>query len=434
MKRGVKLLILVGILVAAVAAVLIVKEKTKPEPLPYASDSGITIVAVDVTKLDRVAWTCGTEEFDFNYDGTSWTCNIQENYVPKTEIMARVLVELSDIRAKKVIEQPGSPEVYGLDQPVCTVNAGGYTIKFGDQSPVDYTYYVSIGDGKVYTVDISSYNAFNYTRKELVEFDAIPDMTKVTAVKAENASGVTELELMENSGRTYSDFYKWFIKDDSKMISQEVMDGILLYLQDLEWIECVDLEATDLAFYGLDQPATVLTVTADAQTLTVLIGKEAQDGTYAMVSGSSKVYLMDTTSAQVFGSINAQMLTCLDVLKVDWETVTSVELTMDGETTVFTAADDGWKTKDKSVDAQTVFDAINMMVADTGENLSASGKTVELKLVLHRNTDTFNKMTLTFYRHDGTNCIMQLDGNPLMLILRDDVVALKEAFNTIILG
>jgi organic radical activating enzyme len=58
----------------------------------------------------------------------------------------------------------------------------------------------------------------------------------------------------------------------------------------------------------------------------------------------------------------------------------------------------------------------------------------ELKLVFNRNTESYNPVVLTFYRLDGTNCVVRLDDNAPMLVLREDVVALKEAFNTMILG
>ena len=208
-----------------------------------------------------------------------------------------------------------------------------------------------------------------------------------------------------------------------------------MYLQDLAWLQCLDAKATDLSAYGLNDPAVKCTAVSKDGSFTLLIGSEHTQGYHACVEGSELVYLVDTTTAQVFDAVSTDMLQCTDVLKLDWTTVNSVELTLDGQQVTVTAGENGiWTIGEKEADAQTVFDAINLMVAEQGQDLSVEGLNAELKLVIHRNTESFKVLTLTFYRYDGTNCIMQFNDNTPMLVLRDDLIALKEAFNTLILG
>lgn len=435
MNRGKKLLILVAVLAVAIAAVLIVAKVTEPELLPMSEESGETILQVEASSVSNLKWTWGTESFDFDYSGSAWSCNIQEGYVPDTAKMAQILVELSDIRAEKVIHEPKELSLYGLEQPSCTVTVGDVVLKFGIGSSLNDTHYMSIGDGKVYMVDSSFYDCFAYTRNELVQFEAIPDMSALTGITVENKNGTVILENLGENDLTYSSNYVWFFKDDPTMISQEVVDGLLLYLQDLAWLQCLDANATDLSAYGLDAPIVKCTAQSADGSFTFLVGSEHTQGYYACMEGSNMVYLLDTTTAQVFDAVSADMLQCTDVLKMDWTTVTSVELQLDGQNVTIAADEDGaWTIGENQVDAQTVFDAINLMVSEAGEELSVEGLTIELKLTIHRNTESFKQMTLTFYRYDGTNCIMQLDDHAPMLVLRDDLVALKEAFNTLILG
>lgn len=435
MNRGKKLLILVAVLAVAVFAVWGVAELTKPEVIPIGTESGETILTVDVSSLTRLSWNWGAEQFDFNYSGTAWTCNIQEGYVPNTALMAEILVELSDVRAEKIIDQPGELSLYGLDAPLCTVTAGDKVLKFGDASSLNDTHYLSIGDGKVYMVDSNTYSCFAYTRKELVQFDTIPAMTALTGMTFENSSGTLVLENIGENDRTYSSHYTWFLKDDATMISQDMVDGILLYLQDLTWIECVDTGAADLSVYGLDTPAVKCSTESTDGSFSFWVGNASEQGHYACVAGSDKVYLIDSTAAQLFEAVSTDMLACLDVLQMDWSTVTSVEVTVDGQTSVLTAGTDGgWTLNGSEVEALTVLETINQMTADVAQDLSVEGLTQEVKLVINRNTESFSRVELTFYRLDGTNCVMQLDTNAPLLVPRDEVVSLKEAFNTLILG
>lgn len=435
MKRGTKLLILAAVLAVACLAVWIVTEVTAPEPLPMSTKSGETIMTVDAASVTNINWTFGAEKFDFDYDGSSWTCKVQEGYKPDTAKMAKILVELSDIRADKIIETPEDLNVYGLNDPTCVVTVGQLVLTFGNGSSFNDTYYMSMGDGKVYMVSDTLYNCFAYTRNELVQMETIPDMTDVTAVTVENKNGTTALEKVADNDYTYSGNYVWFIKDDRSPISQDVVAGILMYLEDMEWLECSDAQAADLAAYGLDAPLVKCTTTGADSSFTFLIGSKNDKGYYACIEGSKQVYTVDSTTAEIFDAINPGMVACTDVLKMDWTTVTSVEVTMEGQTTVLTAGENGtWTLDGETTDAATVLEAINLMVAEAGEDLAVEGLTTELKLVFNRNTESFKQVSLTFYRHDGTNCIMQLDGNAPMLVLRDDVVALKEAFNTLFLG
>lgn len=434
MKRGTKLLILVAVLAVACLAVWLVTELTKPEPLPMSTKSGENIATVEPSSVTNIKWNYGTEQFDFHYDGSAWTCKVQEGYKPDTAKMAKILVEISDIRADKIITEPEDLSVYGLDAPYCVVTVGELTLSFGNGSSFSSSYYMSMGDGNVYLVSNTLYNCFAYSRNQLVQMESIPDMTDITGVTVENKNGVTVLEKLPDNDYTYSDNYVWFIKDDRSIISQDVVSGILMYLEDLEWLECSDAQAADLAAYGLDAPRVKCTTTGADSSFTVLIGSKNDQGYYACIQGSKQVYTVDSTTAEILDAVNPGMVACTDVLKMDWATVTSAEVTLDGQTTVMISGESGWTIDGKACEGETVLEAINLMVAEAGEDLSVQGLTTELKLVFNRNTESFKQVELTFYRHDGTNCIMQLDDNTPVLVLRDDVVALKEAFNTLFLG
>ena len=433
MNRGVKLLILLAVLVAGIVTAVIVVKVNQPEKLPLSTVSGDTVLQIDVANMKNLKWTFGEEKFDFNFSPEGWKCNIQPDYVPDAERMARILLKLKDIRADRIIEDPQPLDTYGLGNPRVVVNVDGVEIAFGDESPLNSTVYMSLGDGKVYMVENSYYFSFAFTREEMVQLGKLPDMTQLTHITLENQNGVFTLEKSAQS-KTYSDHYVWFKQGSDAMVSQDVVLGILAYLEDLDWLKCLDSNPENLADYGLDAPSVRCTVQWDGGNYTFYVGSKADQGYNASVEGESRVYLLDVTTAQVLEALSEDMLACTDVLKMDWSTVTSVDVELDGQQITINQLDGTWSIGSKDVAAKTVMDTINAMVATPTADVSAEGRTKELKLTIHRNTETYNPVVLTFYRHDGTNCVMQLDENAPALVLREDVVALKEAFNTMILG
>lgn len=434
MNRGIKLLILLGVLVLAVVTTVIVIKVTEPEKLTLSTVSGESVLQIDVANMKQLQWTYGEDQYDFSFDGQTFTCNIQPDYVPDAERMARILVNLKDIRAERIIEDPQAMSLYGLDEPKCVVTVDGKTISFGDESSLNTTVYMSLGDGKVYMVENSYYFAFTFSREKLAQISAVPDFQGLCGITVKNESGTFTLEKEENSGRTYSDHYAWFKAGSDELISQDVVSGIIAYLEDMEWLSCLDSNPRNMADYGLDAPMLTCTAQWEGGSYTFYVGGEMDQGYYAAVEGENRVYQLDQTTAQVLGAISEDMLACTDVLKMDWTTVTSVDVELDGQKVTINQFEGSWSISAKDVDAKTVFEAMDIMPATPGQDLSAEGLVTELKLTIHADTEAYSTVVLTFYRHDGTNCIMQLDDYAPMLVLREDMVALKEAFNTLILG
>lgn len=433
MNRGVKLLILLAVLAAVIVTAIVIVKVNEPEKISMSTVSGDTVLQIDVANMKNLKWTYGEAQFDFNFSAEGWTCNLQPDYVPDAERMARILLNLKDIRAERIITEPQELSVYGLDNPGVVVNVDGVEIAFGDESTLNTTVYMSLGDGKVYMVENSYYFAFTFTREELAQIGEIPDMTNLTGITVQNKSGSFTLEKAEKS-KTYAEHYMWYKQGSDEMISQDVVLGILAYLEDMDWLQCLDANPQNLADYGLDAPAVTCAVQWDGGSYTFYVGNKSDQGYYAAAEGENRVYLLDAMTAQVLDVLSADMLACTDVLKMDWATVTSVDVALDGQNVTINNMDGTWSISSKDVAAKTVLEGINALVATPQADLSAEGLTTELKLTIHRNTESFNTVVLTFYRHDGTNCIMQLDDNAPMLVLREDVVSLKEAFNTLILG
>ena len=170
---------------------------------------------------------------------------------------------------------------------------------------------------------------------------------------------------------------------------------------------------------------------------------------YAKLADSNIVY---TISEEVYNAaVNAsyEKLKPDEVILLDWDTVDSIEMELDGN--VYTVdlekdGDDAYKytLNGAEVEFDDVLDQIlNITVAvdsadDEEDDLpeekpALSGNKSELKLTFHRNTDEYQTVELEFYQYDGSHCISVLDGGELNYTDRSPVIDLKEAINSVIL-
>ena len=170
---------------------------------------------------------------------------------------------------------------------------------------------------------------------------------------------------------------------------------------------------------------------------------------YAKLADSNIVY---TISEEVYSAaVNAsyEKLKPDEVILLDWDTVDSIEMELDGN--VYTVdlekdGDDAYKyTLDGAeVEFDDVLDQILNITAavdsadDEEDDLpeeepALNGNKSELKLTFHRNTDEYQTVELEFYQYDGSHCISVLNGDEMNYTDRSPVIDLKEAINSVIL-
>ena len=132
-----------------------------------------------------------------------------------------------------------------------------------------------------------------------------------------------------------------------------------------------------------------------------------------------------------------------EVLAMDWDTVTSMDIILGGKT--YTLAHEEvpdpngcatgsyiWKYNGKEVDGDTVGTKLNTM----GTSGYATGLTVEqaeeLRFVFHRNESHHDKVELVFYPYNSSTCLVTLDGVPTVLADRSNVTSLITTINKFI--
>lgn len=470
MKRGTKLfsllLLLVLLLGATYAATrLAPKEEEEAEETVYT-----TIFTVDTDTVTQISWDY-SEYLSFTKEGDTWVYDEDAAFPLEETFVDTMLATVKEITSSKTIEAVENWDQYTLEVPICevTVTSGdtAQTIKIGQESSLGGERYVSVGDGNAYLVDSGILDAFSYGLYDVLKPEAIPNMTDVYGMEYRSTNGSYEITRMENSGLAYSDDYVWFL--EGKPLDTELTQRLLQYMTDMSWEECVNYNAEDLSKYGLDEPAaaitmryleTVTTATNETdedgntvyetqeneKTYTLEIGAEAKDGYYARIQGSRMIYRIAASAAETLLYTTSEELLPDEVLLMDWDAVSAIEITLNGETytlqkdTKTVTDDEGNETQeviylleDQEVDAAGICDALDELDSTGYATGMTPERREEIRFVIHRAHATFPEVELAFYQYNSTSCMVTLNGEATVFVARDAVVALVEEVNALVL-
>lgn len=467
MKRSKKLIVLAAVLAVLVIVTLVVQNivTKNEEAATEAEDTSVTFLTVDADAVTALGWTYNDETVNLTDTDGTWADEDDAAFPVDATYPDAMLDVLNEVTASRAFKSDDTSE-YGLDAPAytITISAGtDTTLLIGDTSEISGEYYASIGDGNIYLVASDLVDPFTYGLWDILQMETIPDMSALSGIDISTASGDLSLVKLEDSNYSYTDAYTWFLQQSYSCDALgDAADTLADSLTGLSWASCVSYNATeeDLATYGLDDPnATVVmyytqdsdddsdTTTAEAETFTLEIGGFTDDGYYARIQGSNMVYLIDSTLAQSIFSADYDSLRPTDVCLLDWDTVSSFEVTLDGETYAFERSTKDVTDDDGNVTTENIFlmngeevdsDLVND-VLDTIYSMSSTGTTddtpgaAEITFAFHRDTDTFTDINLGFYRFNSSTCIVGFNGETRLAVARTDVVNLIEAVNAILL-
>ncbi len=322
-------------------------------------------------------------------------------------------------------------------------------------------------------------NRFAYGLMDILQRESIPEMAALDGIDIATASGDLKTGILgEQRLRLYRrvSLVPYAERKPTGRLATRA-DTLADSLKGLSWIRCENYNATadDLAAYGLDKPSATVTSpptprrpipqpdsgTVDSntqssdlttanpqeQTFVLEIGGFTDGGYYARIQGSTMVYLIDSSLAQSLFNATYDSLRPTDVCLLDWDTVTSFDVTLDGQTYVFERSVKDVTGADGAVTQENIFlmngtevdsDLVNA-VLDTIYGMASTGTTdetpgaAEIAFTFHRSTDTFTDISLTFYRLNSATCIAGFNGETGLTVARADVVSLTEAVNAILL-
>lgn len=369
---------------------------------------------------------------------------------------------LSSASASRQIDAPESLEDYGLDEPVLTIFAldedgTEYTYAFGNLNDMTGEYYLLYNgdESTVYLMDSQLYDAFSMDLYDMVEMEDLPEFGSVTALSVEQPSGSLALRYEEDrSALSCNSSKHWFLEQGDSLLALDTskVSSLTSAVTGLYWQSCVnyDADAEELAAWGLDDNAAVVTAvytaavdegeeTAEEETFTLRLGNSGTDGTYAMLEGSSMVYLISTDTADSLRYASYASLRSDSICTMDWDTVDRLDITLDGTTYTIsfdvteTETEDGTETETlytwngQELDSTAVgnmLSAVNSLTA-TADASGSAGE--EPLLTFHRSTgDDFAELTLTLYAWDTGSCLASFSGEGSRLVDRSAVTDLTE--------
>lgn len=462
MNKGKKLGVLLGVFVAVcVITVAVSRYEEKKEDIRV---SGETVLSIDPDTVTAISWETDSGTLSFHREET-WKYDGDEEFPVDEDKINERLAPFKDFNAAFTIENANDISLYGLDTPECTISittsAKEYTITLGDYSKMDAQRYISFGDGNVYLAASDPTDMFSTELPRMIKNDTTPNLTKVDSIRFYGNERYNISYSEDGDSICADDVYF----ADGKPLDTDKVNRYLRTISSLALSNYATYTATDsnLDFYGLAEPTLTFNLQyanddGSEESFTLSIGQnqselevarknnedESSVQAYARVGDSSIIYELDADSFQALCKAGYDDLRHSALFTGDFDAVTGLEFTLDGETQVFelTEVDDGkllsspeliWQYNGAEIDIDSIEDALASL---TAESFTTDGDTdkLELGIKILMDSDTHPRLDIRLYRRDGQNCTAVIDGEVAALVARAEVVDMIEAVNAIILG
>ncbi len=463
MKRSKRLLVLLGVLAVACAATLVVwRMEEEKEQIKV---SGEVVLEIPADQVIALSWDYEDTSLAFHKDET-WLYDSDEAFPVSEEAVEELLDQFSAFSAAFTIEEAEDLGQYGLADPLCTIEISteeeNYEILLGDYSAMDSQRYVSIGDGNVYLAASDPLDAYDVTLEDMIQHDDTPYFETVSAIRF---TGAADYEIFYEEGNAAAwreeDVYFTEQNGEDQPLDAALVEDYLLSITGLDLTDYVTYNATEeeIAACGLDDPE--LTVAVDysyedeagetvTDTLTLSLSRDpeelaaqTEDGeeeeeitAYARVGDSQILYQISGSDYETLMAASYDDLRHREILPGDYENVTGLTVTLEGETYAITSEGDGddrtFFYGEEELDMTDLQSALEALTADSFTDASPAGKE-EIRLTVTFDLEDHPQTEIVLYRQDGSTCLAEVDGEPVALVDRSAAVDLIEAIHAIVL-
>lgn len=299
-------------------------------------------------------------------------------------------------------------------------------------------------------------------------------------IAGEESYHVVYQEYTEDSPYTYCEEDVYFKEDGENLLPLDTsrVDSYLRAISNLDLSEYMTYNAQeeDLATYGLDDPELTVTVQytpeveegeeAESQTFTLSISRdpeerkaaeeaaaeeaEAEETTdsqeaeeeeeeitaYARVGDSKIIYKLSSNSYETLMAAGYDDLRHLKVFTGSFDDVTALDITLDGASYTITSEGEGDEKvffyNGEEIEIDDLESALDGISASSFTDESPSQKE-EIAVTISLDNEVHPQVQIQLYRYDGEQCLALIDGEPVSLVPRSDVVELIEAVNALVL-
>jgi hypothetical protein len=261
-----------------------------------------------------------------------------------------------------------------------------------------------------------------------------------------------QVDYEEDSSSTYCKDDVYFAKQDDADAPLDT-SRVKSYLRTISNLDPTDYvtynaEDKDLKTYGMDNPKLTVTVQYTPEkeeedeydgTFVLNIGrvseKEDADG-YVRVGESKIIYRISSDDYDKLTDVSYDSLRHLEVLSADFDDIHQIDVTLDGTDYTITSkgksGDRTYSYQGEELEIDDLKNALEALSADSFTDEQPTEKE-EISLTVYLDNDNYPEVQIQLYRYDGSSCLAVVDGKPVSLVKRSDVVALIEAINAIVL-
>lgn len=485
MKRSKRLYVLLGVLVVICGVTFgVSRYEQRKEEIKNSDEIILELAADDVTAL---SWEYDGTKLAFHKDEI-WLYDDDEAFPVSEEKMKDLLGVFESFGVSFMIENAEDYSQYGLDDPTCSIHIEtaeeSYEVKLGGCSTMDEQRYISIGDGNVYLVSTDPMETYKIELKDMILHDETPYIDQadnITFAGSENYNMIYQ----EESDDTYHEDDVYFVNDESGRLPLDT-DTVKSYLSAIGSLglgNYVSYNATEeeLAVYGLDNPELTATVrymapkedagdddstdeeAEEVKTFVLHISRSAEEKAkvkeeepseetdtsddyeseeesvpaYVRIGESQIIYEITETEYESLMAVSYNELRHQEIFWADFDKVTQVDISLEGETYTLTSGKEGeetiWSYGEEEIAVDDFRTALAALTATEFKNEEIGAKE-ELSMTLHLNDENDPTVHIGLYRRDGDFCMAVVDGEPTALVARSKVVDLVEAVNAIVLN
>ena len=154
---------------------------------------------------------------------------------------------------------------------------------------------------------------------------------------------------------------------------------------------------------------------------------------YVRLNDSKIIYTISSSTYNTLTSNSYDDLRHQEVFPGDMDSVTSMEISLEGTNYTFTKEDDTWKYNDTEIDIDTLKSDLTSLDVDSFTT-DTSSSTKEVSITLNLDNENYPTYKMDFYRYDGNSCIVYVDDKSYAYVSRSDVVDIIEAIHQIVLN
>ena len=458
MSRGKKLGVLLGILAVVILAIVITAAVTRNKEEKEVSAAEKTVATIPSDQVTELQWSYDGEQMHFVRRGDTWVNADDESFPADEDLLNNMLNSLSEVKSYKSISGSADRSDYGLEPAVVEIAVTAdkeYSLKLGNETSIDGSVYASMDDGKIFLTDSILKSQFARKTMSLLKKETVPEMDSVQSMEIRSGDKTISLEYDDSSNRAWDDSYVWFAADGGNTVTLDTdkSEGLIQTIKYLQWTDTVAYPADEsqLSAYGLAEPAYAVLLSytgedGDKETLQVDIGNKTEDGyCYGTFHGSDRIYRTDGTVYDDLAAANIQDLRPDDVLKMDWNSVKSMDLILDEtaypmtriqkKDTVEEASKEEetweWNYEDRTVDLTEALEALTGLTAESMDPATPEGDTA-IAFLIERNTANYPQVQLTIWELDEEYYGITLNGEHRLKISREKMDPVIEQFQNAI--